>query len=505
MGEKRVIYPTHLHIDLQPNAYLSMDVKVMPEAMGYKYILVVVDDNTHYVSCFPLKECTAKAVANVILNEFCMKTGLPRRIMCELARSFASEIVQYLTRALGVELVFISAGNHHQNRTERYISSLQSTLIMTLKSKAELWPCFVAPATFSLNAFASPALENYSPHELHLKTGPVKVSRYQLNPQTGICRSIAEYVGAVKQKFDLIRDMLNKNQAKKQNEQYIKSARDAKSCKIKKGTLVYMLMPDASRLKDTRSKKVILNWVGPMIVYQMDGRGNAILQRIDGKLLCNVISTRRLKPAYIRTKTGDILTTKAEIMEQLKENNDPFAKELRRGLLPDYLEFEDAEGKQYQTTENLLVMTCPTGTENDPTIVLHPTTQKLTELSATELLSHISKRQNDPMQAGEYDLIKARFTNGNLCFLVSPSGKATSHAFYISCTEGVGSLKLLEEARTGALQVIGNPSNYKQTKTYVPRGPQNVNENEKGIKTGTNIGEHRTTHKGSTGSNNPRA
>ena len=476
VGEKRVIYPKQLYIDLQPNAYLSMDVKVMPEAMGYKYILVVVDDNTHYVSCFPLKECTAKAIANIILNEFCMKTGLPRRIMCDLAKSFASEIVQYLTRALGVELVFISAGNHHQNRTERYISSLQSCLIMTLKSKAELWPCFVAPATFSLNAFASPALENYSPHELHFKSGPVKVSRFQLNPQTGICRSIAEYVGAVKQKFDLIQNMLNKKQEKKQREQYIKSARDAKTCKIKQGTLVYMLMPDASRLKDTRSKKIILNWVGPMIVYQMDGRGNAILQRIDGKLLCNVISTRRLKPAYIRTKAGDILTTKEEVMQQLKENNDPFAKELRRGLLPDYLEFEDAEGKQYPTTENLMVMTCPTGTETNTEIILHPRTQPLNELAADELLSHMIRKQRNPMQAGEYDVIKARFTNGNLCFLVTLSGTNANQAFYISCTEGTGSVKLLEEAQQGVLKIIGNPSNYKQIKSQTINGQETTRE-----------------------------
>jgi hypothetical protein len=437
---------------------LSMDIKVMPEALGYKYILVVVDDNTHYVTCFPLKDYKAKTIANIILNEFCMKSGVPKRVVADLAKSFTNEIMQYLSQALGFEIVFISAGNHHQNRTERYISSLQSCLIMSLKSKAHLWPNFVAAATFSLNAFASPALENYSPYELHFKTGPVKLSRYQLNPQTGICSSIAEYIGAVKEKFAVIQEMLNANQQKKQEHQLTKSARDATTCVITRGTLVYMLMPDASRLRDTRSKKIILNWVGPMIIYQLDGRGNALLQRLDGKLLCNLISLRRLKPAYIRTSDGSLLTNKDQVIQQLTNNLDPFAKELRKGLLPDYLEFEDAGGIQHPPPESLLVMHCPTTPNPITELKIHPQPQRFSEMTQPELCKHFEKEQLNPYRHGEYDVIKGSFKDGTLHFLIKHSELDSKQAFYIACTEGVGSLSLLQDTTLTDMKIIGRPS-----------------------------------------------
>jgi hypothetical protein len=199
-----------------------------------------------------------------------------------------------------------------------------------------------------------------------------------------------------------------------------------------------------------------------MIVYQLDGHGNALLQRIDGKLLCNVISTRRLKPAYIRTKEGNILTTKEEVVGQLKQNKDPFANELRRGLLPEYLEFEDAEGKQHQPPENLMVMSCPSDTDIDPIIHFNPSPQPLQELTKDELLQHFQQERQNPYQVGEYQILKGKFKEGNLKCLIRRSEMDKDHAFYISCTEGLGSAKLLDEVEQNKIKITGNPSKWKR-------------------------------------------
>jgi hypothetical protein len=311
-------------------------------------------------------------------------------------------------------------------------------------------------------------LDNYSPYELHFKSGPVQISRYQLNPQTGICNSIAEYIGAVRQKFNLIREMLNDKHKRKQQEQHTKSARDSKTAKLIAGSLVYMLMPDASRLRDTRSKKIVLNWVGPMIIYKLDGRGNAFLQRLDGKLLCNIISTRRLKPAYIRTRDGKLLTTKKDILLQLSAKEDPFAKELKRGLLPDYLQFEDAEGRGHETPDTLMVMTCPMPQQDEPEINPHPEPQLLNTLSAKSIHYHWEKTKATPYLPGEFDVIKCKFIKGILNFLIKRSDSTNNEAFYIACTEGLGCEKTLQEIITHDIKVIGNPNNPNKKNKTVP-------------------------------------
>jgi hypothetical protein len=434
-----------------------MDIKVMPEAMGYKYILVFVDENTHYLTCFPLKDCKAITIANIILNEICLRSGNPRRFITDLAHLFASEILNYLAKALGFQLIFISAGNHHQNRTERYISSLQSSLIMHLKSRANLWPCFLAPAVFSLNAFTSPALENYSPYELHFKSGPVLLNRYQLSPLTGICKSIQEYVGAVKQKFELIQEMLNTKHKTKQLKQYTQSVRGSNEMKIQEDDLVYLLMPDASRLRDTRSKKIVLNWTGPLIVYKKDGHGNAILQRLDGKLLCNVISMRRLKPAYIRTSEGELLTKKKDIMAQIKNKPDAFTRELEKGLLPDYLQFEDNTGTQHETTETLMVMNNPTerseNTQADDSGSQHSDLKdNLPERPQTS-----RARIHKHLENGEYDIIKGRFKDGVLQYLIKRTNGTNDQSLYVNCTEGLKCLNMISEDIYSTMRITGGP------------------------------------------------
>jgi hypothetical protein len=201
-----------------------------------------------------------------------------------------------------------------------------------------------------------------------------------------------------------------------------------------------------------------LSWVGPMIIYKLDGQGNAILQRLDGKLLCNVISKRRLKPAYIRTKEGQIITTKTEIMTQLLQNKDPYTTELRRGLLPDYLQFEDAQGLQHTSADSLMVMTCPPKLEQNIQILTHPLPQSLHELTKEELINYAEKEQKSTFRPGEFDVIKAVFKNGILHFLLKRRYTDSKHAFYVAGTENVGCLKLLNDTINTKLRITGNPN-----------------------------------------------
>ena len=56
----------------------------------------------------------------------------------------------------------------------------------------------------------------------------------------------------------------------------------------------------------TSSRKVAINYIGPLVVYKIVDPHNYLLMTIDGKLLRELFKHERLKPAMIRTDKGNI-------------------------------------------------------------------------------------------------------------------------------------------------------------------------------------------------------
>ena len=257
-------------------------------------------------------------------------------------------------------------------------------------------------------------------------------------------------------KFDLIQANLNEKHNAKQLKQYTKSAMDSPECVLRPGSLVYVLMPSASRLHDTRSKKIVLNWLGPMIIYSLDGTGNAILQRLDGKLLCNIISLRRLKPAYIMSEKGKILTSNDDLIQQLSTSTNPFAPTLKRGLLPDYLFFADAKGMSHPPPDSLFVMSSPLPEATDPFISLHEQPLDITQTSHEVYRNHLTKQLSDPYTSGIFTIIRARFQHGNLELLLSNDMCASNQHFYVAIIDSIYFLPTLLDIEMGYISVKGS-------------------------------------------------
>ena len=76
------------------------------------------------------------------------------------------------------------------------------------------------------------------------------------------------------------------------------------------GDLVYLFSPLATQLR-TSSRKVAINYVGPLVVYNIVDSHNYLLMTIDGKLLRGLFEHERLKPAMIRMNNGNVSTLSA--------------------------------------------------------------------------------------------------------------------------------------------------------------------------------------------------
>ena len=69
--------------------------------------------------------------------------------------------------------------------------------------------------------------------------------------------------------------------------------------------LVYLISPLTSQLR-TASRKIMVKYVGPLVVYKIVDPHNYLMMTLDGKLLRGLFEYERIKPAVIRTSEGNV-------------------------------------------------------------------------------------------------------------------------------------------------------------------------------------------------------
>ena len=71
------------------------------------------------------------------------------------------------------------------------------------------------------------------------------------------------------------------------------------------GDLVYIISPLTSQLH-TASRKIMIKYVGPIVVYKIIDLHNYLLMMLDRKLLRGLFEHERLKPAILRTSEENV-------------------------------------------------------------------------------------------------------------------------------------------------------------------------------------------------------
>ena len=56
----------------------------------------------------------------------------------------------------------------------------------------------------------------------------------------------------------------------------------------------------------TASRKVMIKYEGPIVVYKIIDPQNYLLMTLDGEILCGLSEHKRLKPAILRTSEGNV-------------------------------------------------------------------------------------------------------------------------------------------------------------------------------------------------------
>ena len=164
-----------------------------------------------------------------------------------------------------------------------------------------MWTKYLSLATFACNTFNSLNLGNYSPYELTFGRKPKLLLNTETNPDIKVSKIFKEYCDLLNKRIKYLQDilfnfkswrlaMINRN---RENFQY------------RGGDLVYIISPLTSQVR-TNSKRIMVKYVGPVVVYKIIDPHNYLLMTLDGVMLRGIFEHERLKPAVIRTSQGNI-------------------------------------------------------------------------------------------------------------------------------------------------------------------------------------------------------
>ena len=133
---------------------------------------------------------------------------------------------------------------------------------------------------FAYNTFHSPNLGNYSPFELTLGKKPRILLNLETDPDTRISGIYKDYHTLLTKRLKYIQNTLQNFKAK--CIALINKDREYFQCNP--GDLVYLISPLTTQLR-TNSRKVLIKYVGPLVIYKIIDPHNYLLMTMDGQLM----------------------------------------------------------------------------------------------------------------------------------------------------------------------------------------------------------------------------
>ena len=138
---------------------LSIDIKHMPTAFdGYRYLLVIICNQTNFTIFTPLRCRDAQLVAEALIYRVIYLFGPPRQIICNEVMEFTSHIVQAILHMFNSQLKVISPYNHGSSKVEGQIETISDIIVKHFWDKGQMWPLFTTTAAYAMNTFVSEAL-----------------------------------------------------------------------------------------------------------------------------------------------------------------------------------------------------------------------------------------------------------------------------------------------------------------------------------------------------------
>ena len=272
---------TRINLNYRLLSRLSMDLKVMPRSSrGHRYILCVIDEVTNYMITVPIKHSRSEEVGEALINDVISKYCVPDYMIMNLDSALMSSLMNYLFKRLGIKIKIVAPYNHQSLQAEHGIKSLSNILTKHLTGIGEMWPDYLPFATLAHNTYNSPNLSNYSSYELVFGRKPKLLLDLETDPEIKVLAMYKEYYERLEKRLKYLHKVLQDFKTR----QLALLNKDDEFFQYNSSDLVYLISPLMSQLR-TASRKIMVKYVGPLVVYKIIDPHNYLLMTLDGRLL----------------------------------------------------------------------------------------------------------------------------------------------------------------------------------------------------------------------------
>ena len=234
---------------------------------------------------------------NSVFSKYCV----PDYIIMDLDSAFMSLLMSYLFKKLGIKIKTVAPYNHQSLQAEHGIKSLSNILTKHLTKSGDMWIDYLPFATLAHNMYISLNLSNYSPYELVFRRKPKLLLDLETDPDIKVAVAYKEYYKKLEQRLKYLQKVLLDFKMRC----LALLNKDREYFQYNSGDLVYLILPLTSQLR-TASRKVMIKYVGPLVVYKIIDLHNYLLMMLDGKLLQGLFEHKRIKLSIIRTSEGNV-------------------------------------------------------------------------------------------------------------------------------------------------------------------------------------------------------
>ena len=274
----------------------------MPKlSKGLKFILCIIDEVMNYFIMVPVYQSKAVEIGEALIEHVITKYCVPDCIIMDQDSAFMSSLMNYLFNKFNIKIKMVVPYNHQSLQAEHGIKSLSTILTKHLMNLGQMWPKYLLLATFIYNTFNSPNLANYSPYKLVFGRKPKILLNLETTPDIMVTGTFKEYYESLNKRLKYLHDILQNFKLKR----LVMINKDMEFFQYNSGDLVYIISPLTSQLQ-TASRKVTIQYIGPILVYKIIDPHNYLLMTLDGKILCSLFEHERLKSVILRTSEGNI-------------------------------------------------------------------------------------------------------------------------------------------------------------------------------------------------------
>ena len=149
-----------------------------------------------------------------------------------------------------------------------------------------MWPKYLSLATFAYNTFNTQYLANYSPYELVFGRKPKILLNLEMTPDIKVSVTYKEYYKLLNKRLKYLHNIIQNFKSKR----LVMINKDRMFFQYNSGDLVYIISPLTSQLR-TASRKVMIKYVGPVVVYKIIDLHNYLLLDIRQKNFARIIQT----------------------------------------------------------------------------------------------------------------------------------------------------------------------------------------------------------------------